>query len=279
MSELEKRGDTSRYDSMTTEELQGILRKHAHNELETEPDTQELFEIMEVLSTRRQKAGFPAFRCDEDAFAEFSEHYMPKEGETARPRGIDFSSRTFRTAAAVLAVVLVLTVGTTLTAKALRFDIWGRFAKWGKEAFQFAENPQDNTVVEPEKENNVELKSLQDALDQHMITEKLIPTWLPEGFVSEDVRVLDSPKVRTISAKFNKGEVELIITIRQSIGVPAKQVEKSEDLFEIYTIGDIDYYIFSNSSNLQAKWSIGDFEGTIAGQISLEDMKKIIDSI
>ena len=47
MSEMEKREDISRYDSMSTEELQEILRKHAHDELDTEPDTDELFKIMD----------------------------------------------------------------------------------------------------------------------------------------------------------------------------------------------------------------------------------------
>lgn len=279
MSELEKRKDPSRYEAMSTVELQEILRKHTHNELETEPDTYDLYEIMEVLSSRRQNAGFPAFRSDEAAFAEFREHYMPKERKSARSAAAGFSNRAFRTAAAVLAVVLVLTVGTALTAKAFRIDIMGRFAKWGKEFFQFSEDPQDTTVEEPQKENNVEVKSLQEALDLYMITEKLVPTWLPEGFVSGETQIVDSPRVRIFRTPFKKGETEFSITIRQSIGAPANWVEKSEDLFEIYTVDGIDYYIFSNCSNLQAKWSIGNFEGTIAGQIALEDMKKMIDSI
>jgi len=174
---------------------------------------------------------------------------------------------------------LVLTVGTALTAQAFRIDIFGKFAKWGKEVFQFAEDPQDKTVEEPEKENNVEVKSLQDALDLYMVTEKLVPTWLPEGFVSGKTQIVDSPKVRIFFTPFKKGETELTITIRQSIGAPANWVEKSDGLFEIYTADGIDYYIFSNCSNLQAKWSVGNFEGTIAGQIALEDMKKMIDSI
>ena len=71
----------------------------------------------------------------------------------------------------------------------------------------------------------------------------------------------------------------MIINIRQTIGVPAKQVEKSDDLFEVYTIGGIDYYIFSNSAKLQAKWSIGEFECIIVGSITLDEMKAMIDSI
>lgn len=170
MSELEKSQNSSRYDCLTTMELQEILCKHAHNELETEPDTQELLEIMEVLSSRRQNAGFSAFRSDEDAFAEFCDHYMPKDKEAARPKGMN---RTLKAVAAVLAIVLVLAVGTTMTAKAFQIDIWSRLANWSKELFQFVEDPQDTIAEIPEKENNLELKSLHDALAKENITESL----------------------------------------------------------------------------------------------------------
>ena len=279
MSELEKREDSSQYDCITTEELQEILRKHAHNELETEPDTDELFKIMEVLSARRQNAGFPAFHSDEKAYDEFCEHYMPKEKENAHPKVIWFPNRIFKTIAAVLAIALVLTVGTTLTAKAFHIDIWSKFANWTKDIFQFAENPQETNSKKPEPENNLELKSLQDALVQQNISERLAPSWLPEGYVHKDVRVKATPKVVMIHALFEKDETELIINIRQTIGAPAKQVEKSDDLFEIYTVGGIDYYIFSNNEKLQAKWSIGEFECIIIGPITLDEMKAMIDSI
>lgn len=279
MSELEKRKDTSRYDCRTTEELQEILRKHAHGELETEPDTEELFKIMEVLSERRQNTDAPAYRSDEEAFAEFSEHYMPKEKQKSHPKVIGFSNRVFKMVAAVLAIVLVLTVGTTLTAKAFHIDIWSKFASWTKEIFQFSENPQATNAAELEPEYNLELKSLQDALAQQEINEKIAPNWLPEGYVHKDLTAKNSPRVRTISAVFEKEDEILIITIRQKIGVPANQVETSDDLIEIYMVNGIDYYIFSNNAKLQAAWSIGEFECIIGGNITLEEMKKMINSI
>lgn len=279
MSELEKREDSSRYDCMTTEELQEILRKHSHNELETEPDTEELFKIMEVLSERRQNTDVPAYRSDEEAFAEFCEHYMPKEIEKSHPKVIGFSNRVFKMVAAVLAIVLVLTVGTTLTAKAFHIDIWSKFASWTKEFFQFTDSAQGITVANPEKENNLELKSLQDALMQYSVTEKLVPTWMPEGYKNKDLSVVSTPRMLNINAIYEKNDERLIIKICHTIGAPAKQVEKSDDLFEIYTLGGVDYYIFSNNSNLQAKWSIGEFECVIGGNITLEEMKAMINSI
>lgn len=279
MSELEKREDSSRYDCMTTEELQEILRKHAHNELDTEPDTEELFKIMEVLSVRRQNADSPAFRSDEEAYAEFCKHYMPKENKSSHPKVITFSNRVFKMVAAVLAIVFVLAVGTTLTAKAFHLDIWSKFANWTKEVFQFADSTQGTTAANPEKENNLELKSLQDALAKENITEKLVPMWLPEGYKSKDLNVMTSPKGRTFYAIYVKSEAELVIKIRQTIGVPAHQVETSDDLIEIYTVNGIDYYIFSNNTKLQAAWNIGEFECIIGGNITLEEIKKMINSI
>lgn len=279
MSELEKREGVSRYDSMTTEELQEILRKHAHGKLETEPDTQELFEIMEVLSLRRQQKEPQAFRSDEEAFVEFCEHYMPKEKKEAHPRIVRFPNRVFKTVAATLAVVLILAAGTTITAEALHIDIWGRFANWTKEIFQFADTPRGTTAANPEKENNLELKSLQDALGQYAETEKLIPTWMPEGYKNTDLKIMSSPRALNISAVYEKSDERLIIRICQTLGMPANKVEKNDNLLEVYVADGVEYYIFSNTETLQVAWSIGEFECIIIGKITLEEMKAMIDSI
>ena len=276
MSELNKRAEFARYDSMTTEELQEILRKHAHDELETEPDTDELYYIMEVLARRREEEDPQAFRSDEEALADFRKNYLPKETQA---KVVRFPNRALRVAAAVLTIVVILVVGTSVTAEAFHIDIWGKFATWTMEIFQFTDNPQGTNAANPEKENNLELKSLQDALAEYEDTQKMIPTWLPEGYLKSDLKVINTPRVRTFSAVFEKDGLELIIKICQTIGVPAEQVEKNDNLLEVYVVDGVEYYIFSNTETLQAAWSIGEFECIIGGKITLEEMKKMIDSI
>jgi hypothetical protein len=279
MSELEKREVLSRYDSMPTEELQEILRKHTHGELETEPDTQDLFEIMEVLSKRRQEENPQAFRSNEEAFAEFKQYYMPKEKNVSvQPKKFHFPTRLLRTVAAVLAVVVILTVGMTVTANAFRFDLWGKIASWTKEIFHFSDVSGPD-VTAPEKDYPVEYDQLRKILEDYGIEEKIVPSWLPDGYKHKDVTVKASPKVRSIYAIYEKNYVELVISIRQTIGVPAHQVEKNEDLLEIYTADNVEYYIFSNTETLQVAWSIGEYECKIVGKISIEEMKVMIDSI
>ena len=279
MSELNKRAEFAHYDSMTTEELQEILRKHAHDELETEPDTDELYYIMEVLVRRKEEEDPHAFRSDEEALADFRENYMSRAMQAGRAKVARFPNRAFRVAVAVLAIVVILVVGTSVTAEAFHVDIWGKFATWTKEIFQFTDNPKGTTAAIPEEENNAELKSLQDALNQHEVTEKLAPTWMPKGYTSKDMRIMNSPRVLNISAVYEKDGSDLIIKICQTIGVPAEQVEKNDNLLEVYVVDGVEYYIFSNTETLQAAWSIGEFECIIGGKITLEEMKKMIDSI
>ena len=279
MSELNKCAGFSYYDSMTTEELREILHKHAHDELETEPDTDELYYIMEVLARRREEENPQAFRSNEEALADFRKNYMPQATQEGRTKVIRFPNRGLRTVVAVLTIVLVLVVGTSVTAEAFQIDIWGKLAKWTKEIFQFTDMRDGTMATNPEKENNLELKSLQDALVQYTRTEKLVPAWMPEGYKSQDLKIMNSPRALNISATYEKNGEKLIIKIRQTIGVQAPQVEKNDDLLEVYVVDGVEYYIFSNTETLQAAWSIGEFECGISGKITLEEMKKMIDSI
>ncbi len=279
MSELEKREGLSRYDSMPTEELQEILLKHLNGELETEPDTQDLFEIMEVLSKRRKTENPQAFRSNEEAFAEFVAYYMPKETEKpAQPKRSILSSRLLRTAAAVLAIILVLTLGMTVTAKAFNFDIWGKFAIWTKEFFHFTDNSSVNDP-KPDKELSIEFDQLRETLAAHNIDKSIIPSWLPDGYKHKDVTIMTSPFERSIVAIFERDNVELVIQIQQMFGVEPGQIEKDDSLLEIYTVNDINYYIFSNNTRLQAAWVLGEFECQIIGKITVEEIKAMIDSI
>lgn len=278
MSELNKCAEFSHYDSLTTEQLQEILRKHAHEELETEPDTDELYYIMEVLARRREEQDPQAFRSNEEALADFRKNHMPKATQEGCAKVVRFPDCVFRTVA-VLAIVLVLLVGTSVTAQAVHADIWGKFASWTKEFFQFTDTPQGTTATDPEKEYNAELESLQDALSQEGVAEKLVPIWMPEEYKSKDLQIMHTPRVLNVNATYEKDDERLIIKIRQTIGVQAPQVEKNDDFLELYVVDGVEYYIFSNTETLQAAWSIGEFECLMIGKITLEEMKAMIDSI
>lgn len=278
MSELECSQNSSRYDSLTTVELQEILRKHAHDELDTELDTQELYEIMEVLSSRREKAGFPAFCSDEAAFADLSDHYISK---TARPKVLGGSNRTFKNIAAVLAIVLVLAVGTTLTVKALNVNVRNWIAVWDDESLRFVDSPEDVITEDHVDLDSLKPKSLQEALIRENITVDIAPTWIPDGYEFNTVNAHMTGQSVKVIASYTNGESLLVIYIHEYFveDIEQGEIQKDDKYFEIYTVDGIDYYIFSNNSSLQAAWSFDNYLGRIYGEITPEEMKAMIDSI
>jgi hypothetical protein len=120
---------------------------------------------------------------------------------------------------------------------------------------------------------------LYDALAEFGISERVAPSWLPEGYTHKDIMVTASPKETSVHAVYERKNSELIIRIRQVINGKADQLEKSDDLLEIYVANDIEYYIFSNNTKLQATWVVGEFECFIIGSITVEEIKAMIDSI
>ena len=281
MSEMNSRKSYPRYDEMTTEQLREILRKHAHGELEKEPDTEELFYIMEVLADRESENPEKQIKSTEEAYATFVKHYAP---EMAEDKPIPFFKRgtvatRWMKRVAVVAIVFVALTTAAVSAKAFAPDFWEKVAVWTREFFRFEDATNGTEGQVPDVENNVELDSLRDALGQHSVADGLMPHWIPEGYVCVDVNVHESPKALSIFAKYQKNGEQLVIQIRQVVGVAPQQIEKNDDLIEIYTADGIEYYIFSNDEFVQTAWIIGEYECLIIGKLTMEEMRKIIDSI
>ena len=281
MSEMNSRESYTRYDEMTTDQLREILRKHAHGELEKEPDTEELFYIMEVLANRESENPEKQIMSTEEAYATFLKHYAP---EMAEDKPIPFPKRgavasRWMKRVAVVAIVFVALTTAAVSAKAFAPDFWEKIAIWTKEFFRF-ENVNGGTEgKEPDKEINAELASLWDALNQYAGAGELTPDWIPVGYICMDISTMETPKARTILAKYEKDGEQLTIKIRQDLGSAPVQIEKNKDLVEIYTTGGVDYYIFSNEKYMQTTWIVGEYECLIVGKLTMEEMKRIIDSI
>ena len=71
----------------------------------------------------------------------------------------------------------------------------------------------------------------------------------------------------------------LMITVQSHIGSDPERIEISEDLLETYKVSEIDYYIFSNIDQIRAVWINGSYECSVSGNITMEEIKLMIDSI
>ena len=272
----------AKYDAMSTDELQQILRDDASKSEGAESDTETLFYVMEVLAKRRQARN--EGKSPEEALESFKQNYYTENdissvSESTTAAFKPNSRGRWRRGLIAAAAMLVIVIGSSITANAMGFDLWEVIARWTQETFHFGYIEQSDESNAPSPDFISPCSSLQNTLDQYNITTSLVPTWIPDGYIESDVSIIQTPKHRAFKADYEHGESIIIIRIAEYLDSCPVQVEQSDSLMEIYESADIDYYIFDNNGFLQAVWINENYECYISGPLTLSELKLIIDSI
>ena len=132
--------------------------------------------------------------------------------------------------------------------------------------------------------NDGEYTDLQAALDAYGVTEKLAPKWVPDGFTLDLVSVDEgSEGVKVIfCACYKSGEKSLIVQINmhQSPSDASYATWQKDDMdVDTVRIADCTFYTMQNAGRECAIWTKGPFECNINGNISSDEMHKVIESI
>ena len=135
-------------------------------------------------------------------------------------------------------------------------------------------NAHEVTLTSPEN-----YTSLQDALAKSNRDPNIVPTWTPDGFILEKVEKDATPRQEVYRAFYLCDDEELVIQIQSYLDYNPEKIEINEDLVEIYESGGIEYYILSNNKQLQAIWKTNSYECRIAGDLSIDELTQMIDSI
>ena len=284
MSENQNRriDEFAKYDAMTTEELEEILRLDMEAPLEQESDTEMLLYVMEVLANRRKKNASHTGKTALEAYESFKENYMPEVEHTAivpenKKNANVISLRWFRTLAATAAVLVIIMLGS-VTAKAFGWDIWEAVVAWTQETFHISigdPRGKDN----PGNDDILPHTSLKDALDSRNIEADLAPTWIPANYTLTDISIEETPFQRIYIALYQDGTRYLKITVRDYLLSNPEYVEQSEGLVETYEASGVTYYLFSNYEKAKAVWIKDSYECYISGNLSIEELKIMVDSI
>ena len=283
MSEEQCRGarDFTRYDSMTTEELEKILRLDAEAPMEQESDTELILYVMEVLAKRQSKTN--AGKTAQESWESFQKHYLPRDAEhsehttKAATNGKTPQPWLRRLIACAAAIILVFCIPLTTNAFGLE-DVWNLIAQWGKETFNFSSSG-DSDSIGPSPNNDGEYTSLQDLLMRNKIDSDIVPAWIPDGFVLTKCEEVVSPDQKICRAYYTNDGKNLMILVQSYISSDPYSVEIEDDVIEIYEVSGVKYYIFSNVSQVRFVWTVDSYECNVSGDISIDEAKKMIDSI
>lgn len=269
-------------DQLSTRQLEELLLADAEDT--SGQDTSEvILHILEVLQERDD--GLAAEPVDVDrAWEEFLTCYNTPEGEgrslypseeptKAVPsvkKRFPALWRTARIAAATVALLFALMVGV----QASGLDVFGVLAQWTNETFHF------RTKSEIQSEN---YQLFLDELNKNKISKEHAPTWFPSGFLASEPFIENSDSHTSVKISFFNAENN---SFSISIDHYTSQMELEDGAFEkdnipveAYLSHGKTFYIFSNESFIMATWTDGALSESIWGNLSLEDLKAIIDSI
>lgn len=178
-----------------------------------------------------------------------------------------------------IAAVLALLVGIPLATSAFHWQaLWNTVAKWAKETFSFVSDP-DIELTEPDKQDQLQYRSLQDVLPTENGAHKLVPTWIPEGYVLEDITIDETPTQKVYVAAYRNGDVPLQIHIQSFSGDNSDKIEINEYLVKTIKLSELEFFIFNNMNQIQIMWANDSYVCCISCQLSMPEIEMMINSV
>lgn len=268
-------------DQLSTQQLEQLLLADAEDD--SGRDTSEvILHILEVLQHREDSLTAQPVDVDR-AWEEFQSYYNTPEGEgqtlyphkeaakTLPPVKKRFPAlwRTARIAAATVAVLFALMVG----AQASGLNVFGALAQWTSETFHFGNRNQSE---------NLDL--FISSLAKYDISEELVPALTLKGFYASKPEIWNDDTGVFLQLPFYSEDKSSFYTIsieRYNFQEKMEQMifEKDNLSVETYVTNSKTFYIFSNLGTTTATWADGVLTEKIWGNISMKDIKAILDSI
>jgi hypothetical protein len=185
----------------------------------------------------------------------------------------------------VAAAVMVVLLGGVITAQALGYNIFQVIAQWTDELFilrgTIEEHAPPTDMIEIPTDR--EYETIREVLDDLEVFTLVIPNWHPDGFTQTHLQVLQQlPDFTMVDAVFENEDRRFIIGLTiysEQSERPTMYFPKDDNPVREYISGGIIHYIFSNNERMGAVWVYENVDGEIQGNITEDELKRMIDSI
>lgn len=130
---------------------------------------------------------------------------------------------------------------------------------------------------------DVENVSLKETLTALQINHPIAPSWLPDGYRQIRIKVTNDHMIGAydVRADYAKDvdDSKMFIQISKITDITGDTIEKDDRAVIEYTKENTIWYIMHNLQRLNAAALMDDYQVLISAPISVDEMKKIIDSI
>lgn len=248
------------YRQWTDEQLEEFLRAES-------ADSGQLLLCAEELARRKRESGSIP-HTPEQAWVSFRNDYLNDDSPLELPEESGTKVRCFpgwiRRLTAVAAVVALLITGN-FALKAAGVDLWKTFAIWSNGSMYVSEDPNATEFVPDETMNPAYIPNL--------------PKWYPEGFELERQVEQVNPEWSTWILVYKRLDDVIMITIKTRNELDPPHYEYSEILDEDYRSGGVSHHLIADENRIGAIWLSKYFEYHLSGNLTLEELKQMIDSI
>lgn len=261
----------------STEELEQILRDDFYNKPHSPEQVQKVLQILE----EREASDINV----DEAWQEQQCYFKNKNSSQGKPTSILTNS--FKRLAVVAALFfLIITVIPSITGAGSFSSLWGR---WTDNIFWFE---RQSNIVDRTPNNSLEYHTENADLLRMYNTvcnfcdTPVVPAWIPEGYEIKSwddflnaSMLSETYEAHEIAAEFTRGEDTLIIRIYIGEEPPNTVYGKDEKAISIYNKNGIEHHIMSYNEKLVCIWYFDGYGGSISGNLSMEELYRIIDSI
>ena len=267
---------------------------------ETPEDKAYIDAIVEVVLEREERHPTGLLPDPEQAWEEFQQYYNTPEGEDLSlypaenpgtapsepaPSQTEYRPQRrpkrhfFRRVVIVAAVVVCIALPPALGFE----NVFQLIGAWTDDIFLLNNvSSLEGNEIEADKKS----VDIEEILGELNYSENIFPTWIPEGFELEKVITNEfvlSGKTE-LRIHYKNGQTRELITFTYNVynsiaSGTMTAFEKDANALEEYFVGDVTHYIFENLGKYIALWNQNNIECAISGDVSLTELKEMLNSI
>ena len=281
------------FEQLSTEELNNLLAQDFAAMDEEGPDVDYIMAIMEVINKREQAAEHQS-----DVDAAWKEFQEPSPGHAAafdrssycetdsshrdQPSSTSPSPKKTHTLRLLLiAVIMIALLGGTASGCGRVFQA---VVNWTAETFGFESPYGEKSTAESTAQKDPYIDLRLAVLEYTSLP--VIPNWAPEGTVKESeskTRVTERKDSIVLSGSYQVGTRQFIIRIRvynelSTDYTGSYQWDAKQTVFS-YNAGGLNHDIVCNNQKSSVAWTNENVECMIQGDLSVEELETMIDSI
>ena len=141
-------------------------------------------------------------------------------------------------------------------------SLFTRIGQWTKDIFSFGEPKEKEFVYQTDHPG---LQELYDTVSELGLSRNVVPTWIPEDAVLDQIYTREAPNGIMVYAGFSCTDGYIGVKVKELDEDVSSEYQKGEETAVLYETEGIKHYILENEGEWTATWVVSDAECMIYG--------------